>query len=451
MRRMLAGDWLASVRIAGTALGSSLLLAILFGLTSRPSSGGPHWGLKTTIAWVTWVWESIFGVDATGHLRVSGSVDVLTSSVDGSATANGWIAAMPLTLTVITLVATGIAFRRATATYASAAPALLVGLGAALLTAATLVVIAWSISLNTHDVTDLGANRSSQWQSLDKSLTVSLSATDAFFVSLGLLVALFGALALLRADWLAGPWRTAHLLMATPLRAFARLGVGLVGAGLLFELVIWQVRWHTHWPGTGHRPSLTAHEWVNAFATAIAYAGNAGAMALGLGSFGQVGTTASGSATAASFTQSGSTSQEHWIGWFAQSDQLSYGVWIGMLLAPALIAAMLWPIVRAHRAEVRDLLAQVGIWLVSLVIAVPVITTLANLAAGGGGSANATVGSFSFDGAAHGSASAGLAMLVSTFAVFAYAVMISAVVVAATTLRLRRTSAAGTDRRSAPQ
>lgn len=455
MRRMLAGDWIGSLRLAGTTLGTSLLLALLFGLTGRPAAGGLHWGFKTTAAWIAWVWESTFGVGVVGHTRVRGSADVLDLSLNGSASADGWLSAMPLTLTVLTLVVTVIAFRRAITRSPSAIAAWLLGVRAALLTAVPLLVVAWIVSLNTRDLTDLADGRTGRprpWDSLDTSASLSLSAADAFFVSFALLVVVFSAVVVLRSEWFTGRWATLHLVLVTPVRAFGRLALGLVVSGLLFELVIWQVRWHTRWPGIGHRPSLTVHEWVNAFAIAIAYAGNAGVMALGLGSLGQSGVVASGHASAASMDQSGSLDKQHWIGWFAAADNLSYGVWIGLLIAPALLAWVIGPILWTHRAEARAQLTHAGTWLVSLVVALPVVAMLANLAAGGSGNADAAWGSFGFNGNAHGSARLGLAVLVSSFAVFVSALAVSVVVVVTAQLtRGRRSSATDSDPPSSPR
>src|SRR5689334_5118426 len=112
---MLSWDWRAPIRLAATILGTSFVLALVFGLASRPASSQLHWGFKTTVAWVAWVWESIFGVNVVGGIDVNGSLSFFGSDINGAVSGGAGIGAMPLTLTVITMLVAGIAFRRATA------------------------------------------------------------------------------------------------------------------------------------------------------------------------------------------------------------------------------------------------------------------------------------------------------------------------------------------------
>ena len=465
MRRVLSWDWRGPLRIAGSTLGVSLLLAVVFGLATRPAAGHLHWGFKTTLAWGVWAWESIFGVDAVGSVKASGSLTLFGFSADGSASGNAYLGAMPLTLTVATLLVAAIAFRRATARSPNAVSALLLGVRAAVLTAIPLFVVSLVVSLGADDLAALLGARSGdgssagsalqQWQSLGggKSLSISLSSTDALFVTLALLIGLFAALTLLRREWFTGRiWETIQLCLVAPLRAFARLCLAVVVGGLLFELVIWLVRWNTSWPSHEHRPSLTAHQWINGFASAIAYAGNAGAMALGLGSLGQVGYSASSDISAPMLTQSSSPHQGHWIGWFAQADHLAWGVWIALLIAPAMLIYVAWSIARTHGADARSVATSLGTWLVSLVVAIPVLAAVANLSIGGQGSGDATFGTGAFSGHAQGSATLGLSVLVCTFVVFVYALIIGAVVgLRASAMPSAQSSVVGTDLQSSPQ
>lgn len=435
MRRVQSWDWKSPLRIAGTTLGVSFALALIFGLASRPASSQLHWGFKTTLAWVAWVWESIFGVDAVGSAKAGGSLDFFGSTIDGSASGSAAIGAMPLTLTVITLVATAIAFRRATASTPNAVSALFLGLRVAVLITIPLVVVSLLVSLNANDLINLVATSDAwqQWQSLtgDKALSVSLSSTDAALVPPALLLTLVAGLTLLRAEWFTGRvWSGVQLCLAAPLRAFGRLSIAVVLGGLLFELTIWLIRWNTSWAGGEHRPSLTAHQWVNGFASAIAYAGNAGAMALGLGSFGSVGYSTSATVSAPLLSGTRAPHEAHWIAWFAQADHLAYGVWIAVLIAPVMLLSVAWSVARMHGTDPRAVLTSLGTWLVSLVVAIPVLASVANLSIGGNGSADATFGIGGFTGHAEGSASAGLSTLVCTFVVFVYALIICAVIIA---------------------
>lgn len=464
MRRVLTWDWRNPLRIAGTTLGTSVALALVFGLASRPASSQLHWGFRTTLAWLAWVWESIFGVDAVGHVRAGGSLDVLGSTFDGSISGNAWLGAMPLTLTVITFLATAVAFRRATASCPDAVSALLLGARAAIVTTVPLVLVSLIVTVTAQDLTDLLGRSSGdgswadtavqQWQSLngDRSISLGLSPIDAALIPTALLLALFAGLTILRRAWFTGQvWEGIHLSLVAPVRAIGRLAIALVLGGLLFELVVWLVRWNSHWPSGGHRPSLTAHQWVTGFASAIAYAGNAGAMALGLGSGGTVGYTASGASSAPLLSQA-TVHHAHGIAWFAQQDHLAAGVWIALLIAPLMLASVAWSIARAHRSDARAMLTGLTTWLVSLVLVVPALAALANVTIAGSGSADAAFGSGSFSGRAHGSISLGLSTLICTFLVFVYALLICALLVARAGSRTSaRSSAADTDLLSSPR
>jgi hypothetical protein len=429
--QVLAWDWANPLRIAARTLGTSLALGVIFGLASQPSSSQLHWGFKTTLAWIVWVWESIFGVNAVGGINVHGSLTFFDSSINGGISGGAGIGVMPLTLTVVTLAVAAVSFRRATAQSTSAVSALLLGVRAALLTAVPLFVASLLVSLGVADLAPLlGANAGDtlqQWQSLhgDKSFSISMSSTDALFVSFALLVGLFAGIVLLRAEWFTSRgWSTLQFVMVAPLRAFGRLAIGVVVGGLLFELVTWLVRWNTTWPNGHHGPAFTAHQWVNGFAAGIAYGGNAGAMALGLGSLGRVGYSASGGVSAAAFTGDSGPHQDYWIGWFAQNSHLAWGIWSALVVAPAILVYVALSIVRTHGDEPRAVLTSLGTWLVSLVVAIPVLATCANLSAGASGTVNAEI----FTGSAHGNASAGISTLIVTFMVFVYGLIVCAAI-----------------------
>lgn len=456
---MLSWDWRAPIRLAATILGTSFVLALVFGLASRPASSDLHWGFKTTAAWVAWVWESIFGVNVVGGIDVNGSLSFFGSDINGGVSGGAGIGAMPLTLTVITMLVAGIAFRRATAASVGAVSALLLGMRAALLTAIPLFVVSLVISLGISDVAHLvGPNADDtlqQWRSLkgDKSFSISLSSTDAFFVTIALLLAVFAGVTLLRRDWFTGRgWSTVQLTLAAPLRGFARLSIAVVVGGLLFELVTWLVRWNTTWPSGHHNPSLTAHQWVTAFAGAIAYGGNAGAMALGLGSLGKVGYSASGGLSAGPLAANQGPHEDHWIAWFAENHHLASGIWIALLIAPAILVYVALTIARQHGSDSRAVLTSLGTWLVSLVVAIPVLAAFANLSIGGSGTVDTDI----FAGTGEGSAAAGLSTLLATFVVFAYALVVCGIVAALTGALTPRatpsaqTSEAGTDPLSSP-
>lgn len=458
--RVLSWDWRTPMRIAATTLGTSLGLALIFGLASRPASSQLHWGLTTTLAWVAWVWESIFGVNAVGGIEVSGSLTFFGSNLDGSVSGGAGIGAMPLTLTVITMLVAAVAFQRATVGSINAVSALFLGVRAALLTTIPLFVTSLFVSLDVGDLAHLLGSGTGdtlqQWQSSkgDEAFSISLSSTDAFFTTAVLLVAVFAGVTLLRREWFTRRgWSTMQLLLAAPVRAVGHLAIAVVAGGLLFELVTWLVRWNTTWPSGGHGPSLSAHQWVTGFASAIAYGGNAGAMALGLGSFGKVGYSASGGLSAGplSTAQGAQGAQgayeDHWIGWFAQNGHLAYGIWAALLIAPAMLIYVAMSIARLHGSDTRSVLTSLGTWLVSLIVAIPVLAAVANLSIAGAG----TVETGSFSGHAEGSANAGLSTLLVTFTVFAYALVVGTVIAILMGARSTQDYEADTDPPSSPR
>lgn len=460
LTQAVTGDWPAAIRVAGTTLGVSLLLAVVFGLASRPAFGNPHWGLKATLCWISWVWESIFGVDVVGQAHASGSLSAVGLGATGHMAATASLGAMPLTLTVITLAAAAIAFRRASAAHPSALAALFLAVKTALLTALALGLVSVLISFNDTDLINLlgtgnGTVSSAvgQWQAIgDRSLALSLSSAQAVGVSFTLL------LAVLLATALTGGERFRHPLgarvqrwLSVPLQSAIRLCLALMVGGLLFELVTWQVRWHTAWPagsfgGRGKPPHLSPAQWVDAFAAAIAYAGNAGLLALGLGSGSTVGFSASGQASASGLSMSSATGAPHGIAWWAGSDHLAAGIWLALLITPAVLAYLTWSIARSNPGNLRALIT----WVCSLAVLVPLLGFLANLTATGRayGETNAW-GLVHGTAMATGSAEFGLSLALTTATVVAYAAAMAALSTLAT--RRARSSATGTGPPSSPR
>jgi len=232
--------WRGPLRVAAITLTTSFGLALIFGLTSRPSSQRLHWTFTTTSEWTVWVWESIFGADVAGRVQTQGSLGAAGHVLQGSAAADVAIGAMPLTLTLLTLASAAISYRRAISALPNARSALALGGAAALLVAIPMALIALVVSVDTHEIKNLVAPSSdtgltaSAWQAVrDASgFSLSVSATDAFLTSCGLLLAVFGGLVVTKGITTRSPAATSILrLLATPLRGCSYLAIALVVGG----------------------------------------------------------------------------------------------------------------------------------------------------------------------------------------------------------------------------
>lgn len=439
-RGRVTWDWRGSLHVAGVTLGTSAVLALVFGLTSRPSSEHLHWDLKTTIAWVAWVWESIFGVDASGSANLRRALTV--ANFHGSAAGHLGLSAMPLTLTFITFLAAAIAYRRVISRSPHLLSALLTGVSAAVVSAVVLVAVSLIVSVNAHDLSQLlrpgngtsdlnGIARS--WQQLHPgiSLSLTMSTIGAAFVSVALLITVFAAITLTRTDWLPlDIGKVANRCLTPIFRGFGRLMAALVASGLAVELITWIVRKETKWPHGIHTAPMTFHQWVTAFSGAIAYAGNAGLMSLGLGSFGKVDYqwAANASFGGSDITWPGGH-HDYGLASLAQRNNLAAGIWVAAILTPIVLIYVASSLTRMRGLTVREQAIGLASWICSLLVVVPILVALANLSVSGTLTAQGSVAGNQGVAAAHGSASAGLETWPTTFFVIAYAGVISAVVV----------------------
>ncbi|HWU33199.1 MAG TPA: hypothetical protein VN108_10005, partial [Marmoricola sp.] len=312
MSRILIWDWVGPLKIAIATLGTSLILAVIFGIVTRPYGSHVHWGFKTTYTWLVGWWESTFGVSIVSGASASGSYN----GASGSGSAHAGFAAMPLTLTVITLVVAAFFFRRAIRNSPDALSALLLGVRAALFVAIPLWFFSLFASLSIFDLAKFAGldkpeiyhdSYSGQTYSqcysvcrqlqdlhqakahgIDWSFALTTSSTQAFFIAFLLMVGLFAALTLGRAEWFTGRVLSAvRLCLVAPMRALGKMAIGLVVIGLIFSSLTLIARatsdsgFHTH-----ALSSLSTHNWVILAFTTVAYSANAGMAALGLGSWG---------------------------------------------------------------------------------------------------------------------------------------------------------------------
>ncbi|HWU33198.1 MAG TPA: hypothetical protein VN108_10000, partial [Marmoricola sp.] len=432
-------------------LGASIGLALVFGLTSRPSSSHLHWNLKTTFAWLTWVWESIFGIDAVGSAKLKGALSL--ADFEGSATGNAGLSAMPLTLTFITLLVAAISFRRAIKQTANALSALLMAIGAAIATSAVLLVVSLAVSIDTADINHLmhagpGGSQLGKaargWQNLkaDVSASFTMSSLQAALISSSLLLAVFVAAILMRTDWLPPRIGRAVDACAVPaLRGFSRLIGAVVASGLLVELITWVVRRETHWPPGEHNPAMTFHQWVTAFSGAIAYAGNVGVMSLGLGSFGKVGYRWGADVSFDGYGISWPQTQHHYgLASLAQSNHLAWGIWISAVCTPLVLGYVAWSIARRQVVRPRTIAVGLTSWVLSLIVVMPLLAIVANLSINGSLDAYGSISGQSGPASVHGSAAAGLETWPAALLILCYAAILSLLIFVAFTRTRGRTT-----------
>lgn len=430
-------DWLGPLRVAGTILGVSALLAVLIGLGGRPAIPGLHWSLRTTLVFFGWLWTSAFGADLTGSVSIAG----LHASFGAGTFA--------LTITILALGAGVWVFRRRTASLTSVSSLAWFAVRTAVITAIPPLVVSWILYADQGDLLHLVGRDAGGIQTLPfDGLRVGLSSTGSFFLTLVLTLAILLLAVVVRGDLLTGPAEQVRRALAGPVVGAATLLVALVPLGLLAALFIWLFRLGQ--PGTTH---LTWHEWMNVVAAAIAYAPNLAAWELGLGSAGRIHAAASASVGSAS------ASRDTGLGYWTGPEGINHGVWFAVVLAPVLLAGTAYVVVRlARRHGPREQRLQLAAWVVSLLVVVPLLFHAAGLhahasatgvrqALGGlGGMASLFLGGLAggaggFPDAVSGQAGAGPGTL-AVFLVFLYAAVL-AVIVALATRVLTREGLAG--------
>lgn len=487
-------DWKGPVKVAAATLGVSLILALVFGLVTKPYGSDVHWGFKSLFAWLAWGWESIFGVSATGSLDMHGSGSLGSFSGTASGSAHASLDAAPLTLTVVTFVVAAWAFRAAIRRCTNALSATLLGLRAALLIAVPLWLVSLFATLSDTDLARLGllpttgntqmhlgrANVSLRW-----SDALGLSSLEAFLVVLLAMTGFFAALTIHRAEWFEGRvLAIGRRLLLAPLRAFGKLSIALVVAGLIFTFITVLIRWNSASElQAAPVPSLSTRNWIILAFALVAYAGNFGVAALGLGSWGQFGGNAdvswSGNIPFGFKPGNVTCSVQRGIDWWAQSEVtfrtnpcsgfhqsatadthlpvLDWGVWTAAILAPLVLLYVASSIVKANGIDPKAKLLSLGTWLISLLGVLPLLAYLAQIILSGNADAAGTVLGANLTAAGEATGTLGLSSA-TPFIIAGYAGLFAAMVAIASGAipgssrrRASRSGAVDTEPMSSPQ
>lgn len=356
-------DWLGPLRVAGTILGVSAVLAVLIGLGGRPAIPGLHWTVRTTLVFFGWLWTSAFGADLTASVSIGG----LHGSFGGGTFA--------LTISILALGAGLWVFRRRTASLAGAGSVAWFAVRTAVITAIPPLVVSWILYADRGDLHHLVGGSGDGVAALGflSPDRLGISSMGSFFLTLLLTLVTLLLTAVARRDLLTGWAEQVRGILAGPVIGAAVLLVGLIPLGLLAALFLWLFELG----GTGGT-DLTWHEWMNLAAAAIAYAPNLALWQLGLGSGGRTHAAASTSLGPAS------ASSDKGLGYWAGSDGINHGMWFAVVLAPLLLAGTAYVVVRLARPHgSREQRVQLVAWVVSLLVLMPFLFHVASLHAHG--------------------------------------------------------------------
>ena len=466
LRTASGGGVRPALTVAATLLVVSLVLSLAVGLTTLVHHVPQwHWTATAVSTWIGSLWASIFGAD----LGVKASVHTGPFSFNGS----GGISAVPVTLSALTLGAGVIAFKRVTAQQASLWRAGLTAAWSALFTVVPLLIVTLFVGMNTHDIekaaglTDcassasnsgslFGGNSSSSSSSgggydsngnyvgssgsydsngnyqgsstpvtsscinstiadaVSNNATVSVgpSSTQVFFVGFTLiLVVLLGA-TLARRDLYAGKYTVwVRNLLRGPISGLSWSLVGLTVAGWIYFAFVYFLRPDAVEVSTSH---LSSYDWMNILSVLFAAGANLGTIALGLGTWGSYG----GSASVPGRDVPGA---HHGLAWLASSERANDpGLWAAAGLAPLVLLFATVMIARISRREGPAASRwAIGTWVLSLLALFPLLDSWAGLGAHGSALGQSV------------SASSGFTAL-ATFTVFACAAVIGLVVLAGT-------------------
>lgn len=361
--RLLAGNWVGSALVAVIMLVVAGALSVALALLAKPED----FGMDNTLTLVMIILAGTFGADAffSGEIADEDLEVALSTST------------YPLTVTVITLLVGVVAFRQMVRDYPSSLPALGDAVRVALFTAAPLFVGAL---IFRSDIDELGGGWIAELNdevSRDDSGTWGASAPGALFTTFAL-VAFVLAVACVarRGEWWPESARPTVEWVAPAVQGVALMVAllplcGLVGLGLL-----------AFGPDNDNDfDDLSSDESSAVIAVIAGGLGNGGQMLLGLGSGAEVG--ASGEIESEDSPVDNESDEEfHRLGWFAGDEGEEPGLWAAPAVLLLVLVACAWWVASRSR-EVADVLRNLAVWCALLLVAVPMLTRLANLHGGG--------------------------------------------------------------------
>jgi hypothetical protein len=343
-RPLVIGNWVGAGLTAATALGVSGVLATALGLLAKPAD----FGWDNSLTMVAWIMTSAFGAD----LNID--FELFDSSVSAT------LGLFPLTVTIISLAAAVLVFRRLTRGYSRAVDALGDAVRAALLFGLGLMVVALVFRADSDE---FGRGWGRELQGLYKTrLEFGVDAAGAFFLGFLVLLAVLVASCLARREWWPAPVRRIQDWLVAPLYGLAAVGLllpiaGLIGLGLLLI--------------TGETIENTDPTTDDILASLALYAGllaNGGYWLISLG--------AGAALQSRGEEVGGSTSVEsHHLPYFADDDP---GLWAAPAVMVALLLVATYVVARKSPTPAR-ILPNLGIWVAVVLVTTPLFVRVTSL------------------------------------------------------------------------
>lgn len=327
--------------VAAAAVGTPAVLALLCALLARQ----PGMGVRDTAALAGALLAGTYGAPV---------------SFSGVMMLSGHVAAMPLTLTVATVVATAWAFRRTTARLHSGLDGAIVAGAAAVLTAlAVLVLVALA-----------GAGRLGTTGRLGEAL-FEPGAAGAFLGSLLVTVVVLGLMTLSRPAWLPGRAAVLAGVVGPAVRGVGVLLVLLPLVGLLTGVAGGLTGHHDH------AFDLSGAQTRAGAAGAVVYVADLGVWSLVLGAGGRVGVSGfDGLRDVAAQLLGVDVPEPGRLGWYAAHGPHMPGLWVAVVLTPLALAVAAYATARAGRSLA---LRATGLWVGAQLVVVPLLSHASGL------------------------------------------------------------------------
>jgi hypothetical protein len=340
---LLRGNWLGAAQVAAVTVGVAGILATVMVALAKPTD----FGLDNSLTLVATVLNGSFGTALVARFH------------SGGETIRGSVVALPLTVTVIALLAGVMVFRRMIRDYHRAVDAVTDAARAALVLAVGLAVVAL---LFRADSREFGRGWGTELAHLfDVRIAWGPSIPGSFFAGfLTLFVTLLGVVLVRRDLW---PERSRRLseFLVPPLYGLGAFLVMLPLAGLV-GLVLMMLT-----GDTVQDADYTAHDFFASASLLFGLLASGGYWFLDIGVGGTLGAHGSDGTT--------DSSEYHRLGYFAGEDP---GLWAAPVVA--LVVVMVATVVVARRTRTREALqASLLTWVGLLVVTTPVLVWLTSV------------------------------------------------------------------------
>jgi hypothetical protein len=341
--RVLRGNWLGAARVAAVTLGVAGVLATAMVALAKPTD----FGLDNSLTFVASILNGAFGASLVARFRAGGE------------TVHGSVGAVPLTVTVVALLAGCLVFRRMIRDYRRALDAVADAARAALLFAVALMVVALVFRADSRE---FGRGWGTQLAHLfEVRIAYGPGIPGSFLAGFAaLFVTLLGTVWVRRDLW---PERRRHLseFLVPPLYGLGAFALMLPVAGVV-GLVLMLVT-----GDTVQDTDPTRHDFLASATLIFGLLASGGFWLVSLGTGGTLG----GHGTDGDTT----SSEYHHLGFFAHQDE---GLWAAPVVA--LVVIGLATIVVARKARTREAVrASLVTWVLLLVLATPLFVWLTSI------------------------------------------------------------------------